>query len=79
MKDDIGSRLREARQRRDFSAADLAKRSGLVESAISHFECGRREPSADSLRKLARALDITADFLLGLTTETRRVSASPKA
>jgi predicted transcriptional regulator len=65
--------LRAARERRDMSQTALANQSGIVPSAISHFESGRREPSAGSLRKLAVALDITADYLLGLTKETRRI------
>ena len=34
-------------------------------SAISHFETGTRKPSFDNLRRLADALDVTTDYLLG--------------
>ena len=34
-------------------------------SSIAHFETGTRKPSFDSLRRLANALEITTDYLLG--------------
>jgi transcriptional regulator with XRE-family HTH domain len=58
-------RLRAARDKRGLNQGDLAKRAGLQASAISHFETGTRKPSFDNLRRLADALDVTTDFLLG--------------
>ena len=71
--DTFGRRLLYARTRRDLAAVQLAKRTGIHVTQISHFESDRREPSAGNIRKLALALDITADYLLGLSTETRRI------
>jgi transcriptional regulator with XRE-family HTH domain len=73
MKLDFGSRLRAARERRDMSVSQLAERADINVTQISHFEIGTRQPGADNIRKLAPALDITADFLLGLSAETRRI------
>ena len=71
--DDIfKTRLREARQLRGFSQADLASRAGLPPASMSHFESGPRKPSFDNLKALATALDVTTDYLLGR-------SASPNA
>ncbi len=70
----FAARLKAARLRRDMSAAQLCQRAGIEQSHLSHFETGTRQPGADNLRKLALALDITADFLLGLSDETRRIS-----
>ncbi len=58
-------RLRTARTRRELSQEGLAKRANLQPSAISHFETGTRKPSFDNLRRLADALEVTTDFLLG--------------
>ena len=42
---------------------------------ISHFETGRRqEPSADNLVKLANALEVTIDYLLGRTDKAEVAS-----
>jgi transcriptional regulator with XRE-family HTH domain len=73
-KESFGARLIAARERRDMTGDQLAKRADIDPSQISHFECGRRQPGADNIRKLAKALDITADFLLGLSGDTRRVN-----
>jgi transcriptional regulator with XRE-family HTH domain len=72
--DSFGRCLIYARQRRDMTAEQLSKRSGINASQISHFETDKREPSAANIRKLATALDITADYLLGLSRETRRIN-----
>lgn len=48
-----------------MSQGDLATKSGLQPSAISHFETGNRSPSFDNLKRLADALSVTTDYLLG--------------
>jgi transcriptional regulator with XRE-family HTH domain len=62
-------RLKKARELRGLGQPDVAKRSGIQSSAISHFETGNRKPSFDNLRRLAQALDVTTDFLMGRTDE----------
>jgi transcriptional regulator with XRE-family HTH domain len=62
-------RLRLARTKRELSQEGLAKRANLQPSAISHFETGTRKPSFDNLRRLADALHVTTDFLLGRVDE----------
>jgi transcriptional regulator with XRE-family HTH domain len=59
------TRLYSARQLRGFSQSELAEKSGLQPSAISHFENGRRAPSFDNLKALSNALEVTTDYLLG--------------
>jgi transcriptional regulator with XRE-family HTH domain len=39
-------------------------------SAIAHFEAGRRLPSFDNVRALARALRVSGDYLLGAQSAT---------
>ena len=58
-------RLRAARELRELNQAQLADRASLQASAISHFETGLRKPSFDNLKRLADALDVTTDYLLG--------------
>lgn len=58
-------RLRRVREERGLSQAQLADRTKLQPSAISHFETGRRAPSFDNLRVLADALNVSTDELLG--------------
>lgn len=59
------ARLRKARDLRGWNQVDLAERAGMPASSIAHFEAGSRKPSFESLRRLANALEITTDYLLG--------------
>jgi len=59
-------RLRTAREQlRKWSQSELGEKAGLPSSSIAHFETGARKPSFDTLRKLANALEVTTDYLLG--------------
>jgi transcriptional regulator with XRE-family HTH domain len=58
-------RLKAARELRGLSQTQLATDSGLPPSSVSHFEAGARKPSFDNLKRLAGALNVTTDYLLG--------------
>lgn len=63
--------LRELREAKKLSQTELAEKSGFQPSAISHFETGRRSPSFDNLKKLADALAVSIDYLLGRQDNTK--------
>ena len=56
--------LRAYRQARCMTQKELAKRTGLTDVWISHYENGRRLPSVLNLIKLADALNISIDELV---------------
>ena len=58
-------RLLELRTLRGLTQAELAERAQLPAAAISHFETGIRFPSGPTLERLADALRISVDHLLG--------------
>ena len=58
-------RLRTAREARGLTQSDLARRLGTPPSAIAHFEGERRKPSFANVRAIAKALDVSADYLVG--------------
>ena len=62
-------RLSDARSHAGLDQAELARRIGIPASSISHFEAGRRKPNLNSLYKLAEALDVSTDYLLGRTSD----------
>jgi len=69
-------RLKAARALRGLSQSELAKFAKLQASAVSHFETGARKPSLANIRKLADALNVSTDYLLGRSGE---VSGAPTA
>lgn len=71
---EFGKRLKQARELRGQTQAQLAERAGLTPVQISHFETGvKPSASAITLVKLADALSVTIDYLLGRTTEMQAV------
>lgn len=72
-KNTFPGRLLDARNMRGLSQDELAKRAKLQPSAISHFETGSRKPSFDNLKRLADALEVTSDYLLGRTNDPNAV------
>lgn len=69
-------RLRAARELRGLSQGELALKARLQPSAVSHFETGTRRPSFDNLRRLADALGITTDYLLGRVNEVEALAGA---
>jgi len=66
---DVPSALRENlsrfRELRNLTQSELGKRAGFAAASISHFETGQRVPSVESLVKLADALEVSVDALIG--------------
>lgn len=61
----IGVRIRSKRSEIGLSQKALAEAVGVSPPAINRFEKGIKLPSIDTLAKLAKALGVSADFLLG--------------
>lgn len=61
----FAERLTAAREMRKMSQGFLAEKSGLPPSSISHFEAAKRKPSFANLKRLASALEVSTDYLLG--------------
>ncbi len=72
------ARLKAARELRELSQGELAARTGLQPSAVSHFETGGRKPSFDNLRRLADALEVTTDYLLGRVEEVGATASATR-
>lgn len=65
MSDSFQTRLRDQRELRGYTQKELAKRSGISGVCISKLETGDRKPNVDYLWRLSKALEVTADYLLG--------------
>jgi ribosome-binding protein aMBF1 (putative translation factor) len=56
---ELGRSVRELRERRGWSQTQLAKASGMTQSAVARFEAGGTVPTLAVLERLAAALDVS--------------------
>ena len=59
-----GEKLRTLRERRLWLIGDLAEKSGVHRNLISTYEHGKSGAHPDTIRKLAKALDVDPTELL---------------
>lgn len=65
MKNQFPQRLRQLRQARGITQADLGRYLHYKHTAVANYESGRNQPSFDDLLKLADYFAVSTDFLLG--------------
>lgn len=69
MKSLLAQRIRTRRRMLELSQRELAKRTGYTQAQISKYERGENEPSIEMVFMMAKILETTADYLLGITDE----------
>lgn len=60
----VGPRLRQLRQERDATLAELSEQTAISVSTLSRLESGARRPTLELLLPLARAHQVTLDELV---------------
>lgn len=65
----IGQRISRARRYLNINQKELASKAQITEASLSRYENEIREPKSAVLTRLAEALDVSTDYLLGLTDE----------
>ncbi len=73
----LGARLRAARQERGWTLDDLAGRAGMSVSTLSRLESSKRQASLELLLPLTKQLGIRIDDLLEQQPRDPRVHRSP--
>ncbi|MBQ7407801.1 MAG: helix-turn-helix transcriptional regulator [Clostridia bacterium] len=63
---EFGQKLKSLRKERKISQMDLAKSTGISQSAIAKWELGKTEPTASALIKISTYFSESVDYLLGL-------------
>ena len=58
------TKLEVKRKEKKFSRKDLAERAKVTPESIRHYECGKREPKARILKKLAEILECRMEDLI---------------
>jgi transcriptional regulator with XRE-family HTH domain len=61
----FGDRLYEVRKNKKISQADLAKKIGVHGAVIGRYERNEVKPSIEIASQIAKALDISLDYLVG--------------
>lgn len=61
----IGNRIKEIRQSLKYTQLQLAKLAGLTPAAICQYESGSRKPTIEAAQKIASALSVSVETLIG--------------
>ena len=61
----FGENVAAARKRKSFSQEELAKKEGTIAVTIGRYERNEIKPSIDVATKIADALDVSLDYLVG--------------
>lgn len=64
---DYRARLREVREDRDYTQAEIGKIIHKSQQGYNHIEAGRAELKIDDLILLCHFYGLSADYLIGLT------------
>jgi transcriptional regulator with XRE-family HTH domain len=65
----FAEKLREIRKEKCLSQNDLATRIGVHQSMITQYENGRSVPSLETLVVIAKTLDVSIDYLVGVSKD----------
>ena len=60
----MGRRVKQFREKKGFTQAELAFAVGKSNITISHIECGSGKPELNTVVTIANALGVTVDMLL---------------
>lgn len=72
----LSERLREIRAARKWTQKQLSLATNVPEATISRIEKNHRDPSMRTLCKLATVLEVSTDYLLGLSENTNTKNPS---
>lgn len=61
----FGEKLKKVRESQNLSQTQLAEKIGTIQQSIYKYEIDKVTPSITVLEKIANALDVSADYLLG--------------
>lgn len=65
----VGDRIRIAREAASLTLEELAARIGVGFQQLWRYEKDKNEPTAATITKIAVALNVTTDYLLGLVDD----------
>lgn len=69
--DEIALRIEKAIYAKGMSTSEFLKKHGMSKDVVQNMRSATNGPTADTIIKLCRALECSADWLLGLRGTTR--------
>jgi transcriptional regulator with XRE-family HTH domain len=75
LRDDLGHRLRAAREQKNIGLRELARRLGVSASLISQIETGKTEPSINTLFAIVSELELSVNEIVFEAREASRASS----
>ena len=81
MTEELSKRLWRARKNKKMSREQLARKLEISANSLYNYEKGMQIPTANVLKKIAAALDVSVDYLLGNTddpTPPKRIEIKDK-
>lgn len=72
----IGDRIRKARTAKGYTQEQLAKILGIAKSTVAGYETGNRSLDAVKINAIAKALNVSGDYLLATGYETMQPSSA---
>lgn len=63
----FSERLRDLRKSAGLTQQQISERLHISQQSYARYESGTGEPNLETLAKIAAILDVTSDYLLGLT------------
>jgi len=79
LRDDLGHRLREAREQKNIGLRELARRLGVSPSLISQIETGKTEPSINTLFAMVSELELSVNEIVFDSERDADQSTEPAA
>lgn len=73
----FSQRLRSIRNSMDLNQKEFAHLLKINPVTLSHYENGKREPDLERLFILCKELNVTADYILGLTDSMNGTQSIP--
>ncbi|MGX5571759.1 helix-turn-helix domain-containing protein [Bacillus toyonensis] len=67
MSETIGSRIKGVRNSLKMKQNELAEAVGVNYTMISLYESNKREPSRETVEKIARVTNVSTDYIMGLS------------
>ncbi len=61
----MSERIKKIRRKKGFSQTELGERIGVSQQVITNYERGIREPDIETLLKIAGALEVSIETLIG--------------